>query len=239
VAASFADNKKNGAYNLRAVRILSMKKSCDHKKRDAHACSNLASARIVELQRPDGRPDRTVWSLLVCAVFLVGLVAALSVRGADFYLAQLGPPPLRFAATLKPYKLPPLARSRSVDTNAPIAPEPDAPSAAVTNATASVTSALPSEIPTHASTDAVTRGDTIVAEPQPLSEPPNPLLLNTNSIPAGNLLIVTPQVLADYFKANLDAISHAVSNGVTGGEIPFIPPIPRIMPSSEATYKVQ
>lgn len=74
--------------------------------------------------------------------------------------------------------------------------------------------------------------DVAFSLPQPLPG------IDTNSLSASNLLLVTPQMLADYFKANLEMMSRWSTNGPAVPEIPFNPPTPK-PPSSEAVYKIQ
>jgi hypothetical protein len=66
-------------------------------------------------------------------------------------------------------------------------------------------------------------------------------MIGTDANPpsASNLLIVTPQMLADYFKAGFDGAFKSSTNGFGGGDVFFNPPTPRVVPSSEATYRVQ
>jgi hypothetical protein len=52
------------------------------------------------------------------------------------------------------------------------------------------------------------------------------------------LLIVTPQMLADYFKATLGGMDRFPTNAPSGADIPFNPPTPK-PPSSEAVYRTQ
>ena len=65
-----------------------------------------------------------------------------------------------------------------------------------------------------------------------------PLTTEGNFLSASNLLIVTPQMLADYLKANLENLTRSSTNGFSGADVPFNPPVPK-PPSSEATYKTQ
>jgi hypothetical protein len=53
------------------------------------------------------------------------------------------------------------------------------------------------------------------------------------------LLVVTPQMLADFFKANLDSSMRQSTNAPAGADVPFNPPIPKPTPSSEAIYRTQ
>ena len=66
-----------------------------------------------------------------------------------------------------------------------------------------------------------------------------PSAIDGNSLSASNLLVVTPQMLADYFKANIDAVYKPFTNGVSGPDVLFNPPLPNPPPSSEAVYRIQ
>jgi hypothetical protein len=63
--------------------------------------------------------------------------------------------------------------------------------------------------------------------------------IDGNSLSASNLLVVTPQMLADYFKANIDGFYKPFTNGGSGPDVPFNPPVPYPPPSSEAVYRIQ
>lgn len=75
--------------------------------------------------------------------------------------------------------------------------------------------------------------DISLSNPQDLSQ--LPLGADGKPLSASNLLIVTPQMLADYFKATLDKLS---TNAPSGADIPFNPPFPKL-PSSDAVYRTQ
>jgi len=57
-----------------------------------------------------------------------------------------------------------------------------------------------------------------------------PSAIDGNSLSASNLLVVTPQMLADYFKANIDAVYKPFTNGVSGPDVLFNPPLPNPPP---------
>ena len=152
--------------------------------------------------------------------------------GGDLYLPKFGPPPLRFMAQsskAKAFVWPvPLKQCHSLtnqtnqtnqnvtasSTNAPLVLDPTIQTNIVTEtrSESGFASLLPMAVPTE-------------------SPEPNPLA-------ASNLLIITPQMLADYFKANVEGTA---TNGFGPGgiEVPFNPPILRIPESSKATYRVQ
>jgi hypothetical protein len=67
---------------------------------------------------------------------------------------------------------------------------------------------------------------------------PTPNVADGNPLPASNLLVVTPQMLADYFKATLSGMDKLSTNAPAGPEILFNPPTPK-PPSSEAIYRNQ
>lgn len=67
--------------------------------------------------------------------------------------------------------------------------------------------------------------------------PQLPFGLNGNGLSASNLLILTPQMLADYFKANLNSVGPPPTNG-PASNVPFNPPTPKI-PSSAAMSKTK
>jgi hypothetical protein len=142
---------------------------------------------------------------------------------------------LRFSSIPKPSKSFELITPQVVVTN-PAAATTSETEVPVTNAI--TTAPIPQLSNTQTNSPAATPApETSIAGP--LITPETQIPLSTNLLPAGNLLLVTPQVLADFFKANMDATYRAATNGAGGGEIPFIPPIPRPMPSSEAVYRVE
>lgn len=181
------------------------------------------------------RSASVVYPVVVFAPLLLVVTAVPTARSDVFYLSRVGPPPLRFSSIPKPSKSFELITPQVVVTN-PAAATTSETEVPVTNAI--TTAPIPQLSNTQTNSPAATPApETSIAGP--LITPETQIPLSTNLLPAGNLLLVTPQVLADFFKANMDATYRAATNGAGGGEIPFIPPIPRPMPSSEAVYRVE
>ncbi len=167
--------------------------------------------------------------------FLVAMIPTPSLRSADFYLARLGPPPLRFAAApLKPK-----------DFGWPLAL---GPARALTNsleragdAATNSSNVLPNATGPSTSRNGAP-GVEVTVTTSPSSTFPTPstsIGFDGNPLSASNLLVVTPQMLADYFKANYDGTYRPTTNGFSGIEVPFYPPTPKPAPSSEAIYRTQ
>jgi hypothetical protein len=182
------------------------------------------------------KPGRNV--LLACvslsAFFGAGLVPML--HGSDYYLPRFGPVPLRFAAiprSAKDFIWPSLGTNSNSVTNSANIP-PVVISTPDTNAV--VTTAASTIVQTNAMPDVPGFDNTASG---PLMVMPTAGGTPANSLTASNLLVVTPQMLADYFKSNLDISSKPSTNSFGGGEVMFNPPTPRIPPSSEAVYRVQ
>jgi hypothetical protein len=140
---------------------------------------------------------------------------------SEAYLALVGPPPLRFEAVVKYGKdfswMPAILSSQVIVSK--------------TN--------IPSVTATNLITNAVIPP---LAEPQgQASVPPPPENLSTNSPPqtqpANDLLVITPEMLVDYFKPNNTATN---SNNVrVVAPVEFTPPATATMPSSQAIYQSQ
>ena len=167
-----------------------------------------------------------------------GIVGSLEGSGAG-YLAVIGPAPLRYQklSSWKPLNLPPLPMENSSS------PDPIAPAIAAADSTnstslpgfASSLADLPAEVflPTtlwlgHLSSWSAADSN--------LSAGTN-FSTNTTqaSAPASDLLILTPQMLVDYFKPG-QCPTNAAGRFV---QVPveFTPAIPAAPPASSATYK--
>lgn len=147
------------------------------------------------------------------------------ISASDLYLARLGPSPLRFS--------PPPAKEFKW-------PVPLLPTKPETNSDDVASASLP--VNNTAAQDSAT--NSISVNSTPLGPVPfNPDFLiegsEANSLSASNLLNITPQMLADYFKTTLGNAYRSSTNGVNGVQIPFEPPTPKPAPSSEAIYRVQ
>jgi hypothetical protein len=173
-------------------------------------------------------------SRLRLLVLLCGLLAPASLR-AGVYFLQNGPPPLRFmeAAKTNAFLWAPLspaensasrlghASARPLQTNAAVSLNPGAVSSTETNGAAAPAVSEPVEL-----TD--------------LSSSSNALVnLDANTPSARELLVVTPQMLAEYLRSTPGVVNRPGTNTVVIGEVPFTPPTPKVVPSSEAIYRTQ
>lgn len=167
---------------------------------------------------------------IILALLLTAVPGSV-LNSSDFYLCQIGPAPLRFApeppskAYTWPVPLKPVPRETNNVTASDSAPVVD------TNSVLSATSP-PVQPVTPPPTLSEALGTNLALLPQ------IPLSTEGNLLSASNLLIVTPQMLADYLKANLENLTRSSTNGFPGADVPFNPPVPK-PPSSEATYKTQ
>lgn len=165
------------------------------------------------------------------------------------YLRCTGPVPLRFAAEttgLDGCELPPLLMEDDApaSTNL-VSPEnnasalPGKPTVTVT-ATNSAESIAPDAMANQNQSIAAGFDGDPLAIPQPLSPPSTPASPEiATAASASDLLVVTPQMLVDYFKP-----SRATTNSAgTAIFVPlgFTPPAPMAVtpPSSSATYRTQ
>ena len=165
---------------------------------------------------------------IILALLLSAFPAAV-LSSSEFYLCRVGPPPLRFAPppSLKEFKWPVPLKPAAPETNSIVTSD----SAPVSNTNFEISVAQSPE-PVLAPAMPAQMPETNVA-----LWPQIPLGTDGNLLSASNLLILTPQMLADYFKANLDSLNRS-SNVFPGADIPFNPPTPK-PPSSEATYTTQ
>jgi len=168
-------------------------------------------------------------------VILLATIPAGAVLGSDFYLPRIGPAPLRFATI-------------SANSKGFVWPVPLNPLRSTTNSTAE-TSLQVSNTPTNSAVPVPSLAgsktnnvspplslEMSVSSPANASQTPNGT--DGNPLSASNLLIVTPQMLADYFKATPGGLDKVSTNAPVGAEIPFNPPTPK-PPSSEAVYRTQ
>ena len=180
--------------------------------------------------RPNGRTQG------VCIVALVTCFSGCVLWASDGYLARKGPPALRFEptrSTKADFAWPvPLLRTNS--SGALSAPFPPFSQSSTNSSTQTSTSPAPL-------TDASTAESLGPVQPMAIGPGFVPFGAETNAFSASNLLNITPQMLADYFKATLDNSYRVSTNALNGAEIPFNPPLPfaKPSPSSESTYRVQ
>jgi hypothetical protein len=167
----------------------------------------------------------------VILTFLLATISLPCLQSSEFYLANVGPAPLRFAS-------PP---SKGYVWPIGLNPLPSA-----TNSAAAVTDSVPvtsTNLVLTSSSPPAQTNNSAIPSPQTLASG-SPTLwqiqpgTDGNLLSASNLLVLTPQMLADYFKANLDSLTRSATNGPAGPDLPFNPPTPK-PPSSEAIYRTQ
>lgn len=186
----------------------------------------------------------------VCAVACGGMLGLEAVAAG--YLPVTGPVPLRFETEKpppKPLVLPALVQEEP-PSPAPAEetppPEVAATPAAETNAAPVAAVAEPAVVtpaPESAATllDQLYGGDGSSAYANPYAIPaPQPAPKPGLETPASNLLVVTPQMLAEYFRVSptVGTSSNASSPAVFV-PVGFTPPTPVGLPSSQATYRTQ
>jgi len=167
-----------------------------------------------------------IHKLTVTAVTFA-LYAAQETRGNSPYLTQSGPPPLRFSVAM--------ASMASFALPASLFPH-----SAATNATEAVSS------------KSITSQTNSIAPLTPLvTSPANNLFLTTGPEPLNNsaitpsasdMLVVSPQMLTEYFKPGPEGTNSG--NSANSGNAVILPVAvgftpPSAKPSSQATYKVQ
>lgn len=143
------------------------------------------------------------------------------------YFLQSGPPPLRFGERQSEKKLvlPPLFPPKPAATNATVLPVKEADSGSTNSA------AEPLAAEAQAGTNAPGGTDDITLSAGSSST----LNSDARGIPAGEMLIVTPQMLADYLKPIPGATVRAGTNAAANGDVLFRPPSPNAPPAGPAT----
>lgn len=188
------------------------------------------------------------WLGAVCAGVCGGVLGLEAL--ATGYLPSTGPVPLRFEMEKPPSK--PLVwpalildePSPAVTTNEPPSDAASVPMPAVAETNAAPVPAAAEVAPvTPAPDSAVALLDRLYggdgANPHAIPAPQSPPEPGSEA-PASNLLVVTPQMLVEYFKAGsaVGTSSNAPSTGVFA-PVGFTPPAPVGLPSSQATYRTQ
>ena len=186
---------------------------------------------------------------------LVGVVCAIASSGvlgsearASGYLPCTGPVPLRFESEKPPPK--PLALPVLImDEPPPAPPDNETPAPAISEdvTSAPVPEAPPSPTSAAAESPAPDSAAALLGQLYG-GDGSNPFAIPAAQIPAqsvaeapaSNLLVVTPQMLVDYFKAKpvAGAASNTTSVAVFA-PVGFTPPAPVGLPSSQATYRSQ
>jgi hypothetical protein len=153
--------------------------------------------------------------------------AAQKMRGNSPYLTQTGPPPLRFALTMAnwaPFTLPPSLSEHHAATNATEIAT-NKVDVSETNAFAFYRPSLP----------VVTNTPNVSTTITATAESPNEPALTPS---ASDMLVVSPQMLTEYFKPGPDGTNSGSGSGlILPVAVGFTPPSAK--PSSQATYKVQ
>ena len=166
----------------------------------------------------------------VILTVLLATIPLPAVQSSEYYLVSVGPAPLRFASPppAKAYVWPVALNPAGPATNC----MPDVTNSVPDNSTNSVlTSSSPATQTNSAAALAqIGFGSPLVGPGQQGTD--------GNFLSASNLLVLTPQMLADYFKATMDNLTLWSTNGPAGPELPFNPPTPK-PPSSEAIYRSQ
>lgn len=155
---------------------------------------------------------------LAIIIAIIALYAAPETRGNSPYLKQGGPPPLRFSLAMA--NLASLALPASLSEN----PAPtNTTEVAVNKSDTTVTNTIPLSI----------LGISPSASTLPVST--NPILPNTSPATpaASDMLVVSPQMLTEYFKPGPDGTNSA-NTVILPVAVGFTPPSAK--PSSRATY---
>jgi hypothetical protein len=148
---------------------------------------------------------------------MLALCAAQQIRGKSAYLKQIGPPPLRFSAATPPlsFALPPMLAERPAPTNSTEIAVPK-PNPVETNTVALTSTPIPSvttNLPAQSSLDL----------PNNLPRPAS----------ASDMLVVSPQMLTEFFKPGLEGTNSATP-AIVPEPVWFTPPL--ATPSSQAIY---
>lgn len=164
--------------------------------------------------------------IFAASTVMLACCAAPAARGAEAYLTQIGPPPLRFSLATAHFSftLPSALVERTAPTNAEeitMAKTNSVDKPAETNVVAV------QQTPAPAST---TTNSIAPVQPNPVGQP-NPV----NSASANDLLVVSPQMLTEFFKPGSDATNSANTPVVMPAPVGFTPP--SAVPSSQAIYR--
>ncbi|MGO8766844.1 MAG: hypothetical protein ACLQSR_17135 [Limisphaerales bacterium] len=153
-----------------------------------------------------------------CCAMLIPLAPVLH---SGPYLALVGPPPLRFESPIQ------------YENNFTGMPKPEPAPVIIAETNATVVTATTSNTNSVSALSGTSQS--------PASTTSSPENLSTNAIApassANDLLVVTPEMLVDYFKQNGGSTN---SNNVrVAAPVDFTPPPPASNPSSQAIYQSQ
>lgn len=158
--------------------------------------------------------------------FILASATAMAARGSGAYLPITGPTPLRFeSAMARTFALPPVKSAEHPDAKPAIEPAPALTNAAPESLTVSNAEPGTSIAPTGPQTF-------------PLGESISPVPTAAYS-PASDVPLITPQMLAEYFKPARGSTNAAGVSVFVPAQIGFTPPMEKSPASSRATYKVQ
>lgn len=188
---------------------------------------------------------RTKFKLMVALGGILAVAVTVQARGRSAYLAVSGPAPLRYAVVeTNANQFPSMPSVLIADpASAHMAPPVTQPATKPeTNAPPSSTGSNPSvEISTSAPAD--TNAPAMTMLPEPPATPSNDYT-NVELVPgykqtASDLLVMTPQMLNEYFKpaAGKNGTDKERVSVVVPMTVDFTPPTPRTAPASSATYK--
>jgi hypothetical protein len=215
--------------------------------------ANTVFVLVCDCVRRLRRPGRLTWQILV-------LTLATETAVAKGYLTELGPPPLRFttlqssstslftdadiviASQIAKAEESATKQAASAQTQSPETPEAtSAPSTATNVAAQTVNPTTPGPSPPPANpTPAMPQYEFVLADPLLTTPNTSPTAITTNTVgPASDLLLVTPQMLVEFFKPTPGVTSSAPVRVLVPADIQFQPPLARPAPASQAIYRTQ
>jgi hypothetical protein len=184
------------------------------------------------------RPVRLAGLVLLLAAALCGA----AFKGSDrSYLPLCGPTPLRFE---KPFTNTVAVVTPSIEPENGRKTPLSATNVSKTPASDAVQTAPAPEPPLPASTNAPGTAalDAIKGAPSPSTDSSGPANSAGSPLSASELLVVTPQMLADFLKpasGSTPATGFTNTASSAAEALPFMPPSPKTSPGSQATYRVQ
>lgn len=158
---------------------------------------------------------------------ILGCATALAATTGNPWLSAVGPTQLRFEVVAT--RLVNVSNSNNTVTAQPVAASSEPRSPAQTNALPAIVSATE----TNGNLPTIALPIAIVPE-----EPVTPVPFVTPN-PTDNPLIITPQILAEYFRPAHGSTNGAGVSAYLPVSVGFTPPTDKPPVSSRATYKVQ
>jgi hypothetical protein len=175
-------------------------------------------------------PSHSMGRAAAWITFMLATATAMAARGGGAYLPITGPTPLRFeVAMARTFALPPVKSAGHL---------------------AKTDDAKPGIEPAQALTNAVPKALTVSsAEPDMGAAPATPQTFSLGESmspvptaaysPAGDTPLITPQIMAEYFKPTPGSTNAAGVSVFPPIPVGFTPPMEKTPASSRATYKVQ